>query len=70
MKWLTFINHFVTCVTFQFFQCVPKKPVFVMTWEGKDPTLPSILLNSHIDVVPVFYVRIMPTSFISRLLFL
>lgn len=24
-----------------------------MTWEGKDPKLPSILLNSHIDVVPV-----------------
>ena len=22
------------------------------TWEGTDPTLPSILLNSHTDVVP------------------
>lgn len=32
----------------------PDKPVFVMTWEGKNPKLPSILLNSHVDVVPVF----------------
>lgn len=30
------------------------KPVFVMTWLGTDPSLPSILLNSHMDVVPVF----------------
>ncbi|PZC78193.1 hypothetical protein B5X24_HaOG202527 [Helicoverpa armigera] len=33
---------------------VPKKPVLVMTWEGTEPALPSILLNSHMDVVPVF----------------
>ncbi|XP_050677923.1 aminoacylase-1-like isoform X2 [Leptidea sinapis] len=25
-----------------------------MTWEGQEPNLPSILLNSHMDVVPVF----------------
>lgn len=25
-----------------------------MTWEGTDPSLPSIVLNSHTDVVPVF----------------
>ncbi|XP_055958166.1 aminoacylase-1 isoform X3 [Patella vulgata] len=25
-----------------------------MTWEGLEPSLPSILLSSHIDVVPVF----------------
>ena len=30
----------------------------VITWEGQDPSLPSIILNSHIDVVPVF-----PVSF-------
>jgi acetylornithine deacetylase/succinyl-diaminopimelate desuccinylase-like protein len=23
------------------------------TWHGEDPSLPSILLNSHYDVVPV-----------------
>ncbi|KAJ7369594.1 adenylate cyclase [Desmophyllum pertusum] len=26
----------------------------VITWEGTDPSLPSIILNSHMDVVPVF----------------
>jgi aminoacylase len=33
---------------------VPGKPLLVMTWEGSDASLPSILLNSHTDVVPVF----------------
>lgn len=28
-------------------------PLVLMTWEGSQPELPSILLNSHIDVVPV-----------------
>ncbi|XP_073949486.1 aminoacylase-1-like [Choristoneura fumiferana] len=35
-------------------EIVPKKPIVVLTWTGTDPTLPSILLNSHMDVVPVF----------------
>ncbi|XP_063867714.1 aminoacylase-1-like isoform X4 [Scylla paramamosain] len=35
-------------------ECVPGKPIIIMTVEGRDPTLPSILLNSHTDVVPVF----------------
>ena len=39
-------------------QCKPDKPVFVMTWEGKNPKLASVLLNSHIDVVPVFPVSV------------
>lgn len=25
-----------------------------MTWKGTEPSLPSIVLNSHMDVVPVF----------------
>lgn len=29
-------------------------PVVVMTWVGSQPQLPSIMLNSHTDVVPVF----------------
>ncbi|XP_017873798.1 PREDICTED: aminoacylase-1-like [Drosophila arizonae] len=29
-------------------------PVVVMKWEGTEPELPSIILNSHTDVVPVF----------------
>lgn len=31
-----------------------KNPVVVITWEGSQPDLPTIMLNSHIDVVPVF----------------
>jgi len=31
-----------------------KNPVVVMTWVGSQPNLPSIMLNSHTDVVPVF----------------
>ncbi|XP_073973329.1 aminoacylase-1-like isoform X2 [Rhodnius prolixus] len=33
---------------------VPNKPVVVITWQGTEPKLPSVLLNSHMDVVPVF----------------
>ncbi|TKS71374.1 Aminoacylase-1A [Collichthys lucidus] len=32
----------------------PGRVVLIMTWEGMNPTLKSILLNSHTDVVPVF----------------
>lgn len=32
----------------------PDKPVVILTWLGKDPQLPSLLLNSHMDVVPVY----------------
>ena len=34
--------------------CAPGKPILILTWEGQDPSLPSVLLNSHMDVVPVF----------------
>lgn len=30
------------------------KPVVVITWQGTQPNLPSVILNSHMDVVPVF----------------
>eukprot|EP00658_Telonema_sp_P-2_P021990 TRINITY_DN18775_c0_g1_i1.p1 TRINITY_DN18775_c0_g1~~TRINITY_DN18775_c0_g1_i1.p1 ORF type:complete len:287 (-),score=82.43 TRINITY_DN18775_c0_g1_i1:167-1027(-) len=33
---------------------VPNKPVIILTWEGTDPSLGSVLLNSHYDVVPAF----------------
>ncbi|XP_066248194.1 aminoacylase-1-like isoform X1 [Euwallacea similis] len=33
---------------------VEGKPIAIITWTGSEPTLPSILLNSHMDVVPVF----------------
>ncbi|CAH0750298.1 unnamed protein product [Diatraea saccharalis] len=29
-----------------------KMPVLVLKWPGTDPSLPSIMLNSHVDVVP------------------
>lgn len=38
----------------QIIEMVKGKPIVVMTWEGEDKSLPSILLNSHTDVVPVF----------------
>ena len=31
-----------------------KRPILLATWLGKEPHLPSILLNSHTDVVPVY----------------
>jgi hypothetical protein len=31
--------------------------ITVLTWPGTNPTLSSILLNSHTDVVPVFRVH-------------
>lgn len=31
-----------------------QNPLIVITWPGSEPTLPSILLNSHMDVVPVY----------------
>lgn len=33
------------------------KQIVVITVEGRDPTLPSIMLNSHSDVVPADKVR-------------
>lgn len=31
-----------------------KNPVVVITWVGTQPSLPSIMLNTHTDVVPVY----------------
>jgi len=32
----------------------PKKPVVIITLQGKKPELQSLLLTSHMDVVPVY----------------
>lgn len=32
----------------------PGKPIVVLTWLGTEPNKPAVLLNSHMDVVPVF----------------
>lgn len=37
----------------------PGKPIVVITWLGQKPELTSILLNSHMDVVPVYPVNIL-----------
>ncbi|XP_071804989.1 aminoacylase-1-like [Asterias amurensis] len=39
---------------YQIVEVHPGRDVFIMTWEGKDPTLKSVVLNSHTDVVPVY----------------
>lgn len=39
---------------YQMVEAHPGRVVFYMTWEGEDPSLKSLLLNSHTDVVPVF----------------
>eukprot|EP00118_Oscarella_pearsei_P020597 m.224608 g.224608 ORF g.224608 m.224608 type:complete len:403 (+) comp39997_c0_seq2:129-1337(+) len=39
---------------FKRFEFVERNPIVILTWLGKDPSLPSLLLNSHMDVVPVF----------------
>lgn len=36
----------------QILEFVKDKPVVLLTWQGKQKSLPSILLNSHTDVVP------------------
>ena len=33
-----------------------RKPIIIITWLGKNPELSSLLLNSHMDVVPVYAV--------------
>ncbi|XP_033221955.1 aminoacylase-1-like [Belonocnema kinseyi] len=38
----------------QLFEPSPKHPILVITWEGTEPEKPAILLNGHMDVVPVF----------------
>ncbi|MBA0738961.1 hypothetical protein Gogos_012269 [Gossypium gossypioides] len=39
----------------QVIEFVQGKPIVLLQWPGSDPSLPSILLNSHTDVVPSEY---------------
>ncbi|PVU88554.1 hypothetical protein BB561_005787 [Smittium simulii] len=43
-------------LTYQVVECVKGKPIVILGLEGSDPSLQSIMLGSHIDVVPVFEV--------------
>ncbi|KAF5286501.1 hypothetical protein FQR65_LT12584 [Abscondita terminalis] len=40
-------------LSFNVYECHPRKPMVVISWIGKEPKLPSVMLNSHMDVVPV-----------------
>lgn len=65
-----FLNISDDCVTFlrnqaqslelpvKVYEHYKGKPIVVITWVGTDPSAPSVLLNSHMDVVPVFAVSI------------
>lgn len=35
---------------------------FILTWTGSDPCLPSVMINSHMDVVAVEPVRNLKSS--------
>ncbi|XP_055708969.1 aminoacylase-1-like [Phlebotomus papatasi] len=37
-----------------FYPVNEKNPIVILSLKGSDPSLPAILLNSHMDVVPVF----------------
>lgn len=37
---------------YQPIEFVQGKPIVLLKWTGSDPSLPAILLNSHVDVVP------------------
>ncbi|XP_019854695.1 PREDICTED: aminoacylase-1A-like [Amphimedon queenslandica] len=41
-------------LSYQCIQVAPERNVVIMSWEGTDTALPSLMLNSHMDVVPVF----------------
>ncbi|KAI8055333.1 aminoacylase-1A-like protein [Syncephalis plumigaleata] len=51
-----FLKELAADVGFQYRRVEPvaNKPILILTWEGTEPALPSIILNSHTDVVPVF----------------
>eukprot|EP00397_Hematodinium_sp_SG-2012_P021193 GEMP01021877.1.p1 GENE.GEMP01021877.1~~GEMP01021877.1.p1 ORF type:complete len:435 (+),score=100.54 GEMP01021877.1:45-1349(+) len=53
VEWLkTFIKR--RCPQLELFveEPVQNKPILLAVWRGRDPSLPSVLLNSHYDVVP------------------
>ncbi|KAJ4907054.1 Peptidase M20/M25/M40 family protein [Raphanus sativus] len=37
---------------YQSIEFVQGKPIVLLKWTGSDPSLPAVLLNSHVDVVP------------------
>ena len=45
------------CLECEVVEYEPGMPIVLMTWPGLQEDLPTVLLNSHIDVVPVFKVN-------------
>lgn len=55
---VTFLKKLAAEIGLEFFvyEYTPQKPVVLLSWVGSQPKLPSLLLNSHMDVVPVYLV--------------
>lgn len=51
----------------QTLEFVKGKPLVLLKWPGSDPSLPTILLNSHVDVVPVEYEKWVHPPFAAHL---
>lgn len=52
ISFLTSIANHTAPSTIRTIEFVPGKPLLILTYLGSDPSLPSILLNSHMDSVP------------------
>ncbi|KAJ0183475.1 hypothetical protein K1T71_001451 [Dendrolimus kikuchii] len=52
---ISFLKHQAEAlgIPVRVYEVIPKKPILIMTWEGLEPDSKSLLLNSHMDVVPV-----------------
>ena len=48
-------------------QPVSGHPICIATWIGSDPSLQSVCLNSHVDVVPADLVLLIPSKVIKVL---
>jgi len=47
-----------------------KKPLVIITLKGRKPELSSILLTSHMDVVPVYIVCLLCTFCVSLVIYI
>jgi aminoacylase len=45
-------------LTYKCIEVAKGYPVAILSWYGSQPDLPSIMLNSHMDVVPVYPVTL------------
>ncbi|XP_027148940.1 aminoacylase-1-like [Coffea eugenioides] len=54
INFLTSFSNSIPSLQSQILYFTPEKdkPLLLLTWPGSDPTLPSVLLNSHLDSVP------------------